>query len=74
MFKGINDKCEINFILYIYTTIWKLKKITLWCLQDGAAFEKQSALFALAIADIIMINMWVLYVQNFVRFYSCFRF
>uniref|UniRef100_A0A6N2M989 GB1/RHD3-type G domain-containing protein n=1 Tax=Salix viminalis TaxID=40686 RepID=A0A6N2M989_SALVM len=26
--------------------------------QDGATFEKQSALFALAIADIVMINMW----------------
>uniref|UniRef100_A0A6N2LTJ8 GB1/RHD3-type G domain-containing protein n=1 Tax=Salix viminalis TaxID=40686 RepID=A0A6N2LTJ8_SALVM len=26
--------------------------------QDGATFEKQSALFALAIADILMINMW----------------
>ncbi|KAJ6748245.1 PROTEIN SEY1 [Salix purpurea] len=26
--------------------------------QDGATFEKQSALFALATADIVMINMW----------------
>ncbi|KAL6200121.1 hypothetical protein ACLB2K_029903 [Fragaria x ananassa] len=26
--------------------------------QDDTAFEKQSALFALAIADIVMINMW----------------
>ncbi|KAG5223399.1 protein ROOT HAIR DEFECTIVE [Salix suchowensis] len=26
--------------------------------QDGATFEKQSALFTLAIADIVMINMW----------------
>ncbi|XP_061957373.1 protein ROOT HAIR DEFECTIVE 3 homolog 2-like [Populus nigra] len=26
--------------------------------QDGATFEKQSALFALAIADTVMINMW----------------
>ncbi|KAG5223388.1 protein ROOT HAIR DEFECTIVE [Salix suchowensis] len=26
--------------------------------QDGATFEKQSALFALAIADIVIINMW----------------
>ncbi|KAF9671835.1 hypothetical protein SADUNF_Sadunf12G0090300 [Salix dunnii] len=26
--------------------------------QDGVTFEKQSALFALAIADIVIINMW----------------
>ncbi|KAJ6748256.1 PROTEIN ROOT HAIR DEFECTIVE 3-like protein 2-LIKE ISOFORM X1 [Salix purpurea] len=26
--------------------------------QDGTTFEKQSALFALAIADIVIINMW----------------
>jgi len=28
-------------------------------LQDDTAFEKQSALFALAVSDIVMINLWV---------------
>jgi hypothetical protein len=27
--------------------------------QDDTAFEKQSALFALAVSDIVLINMWV---------------
>lgn len=29
-------------------------------LQDDTAFEKQSALFALAVSDIVLINMYVL--------------
>jgi len=44
-------------------------------LQDDTAFEKQSALFALAVSDIVMINLWVtsfhitasLKVRNMVR-------
>jgi len=59
----MNDKCEINFIYYTYTAIWKEEK-KLWYSQDGATFEKQSALFALAIADIVMINMWVLFIHH----------
>lgn len=37
------------FLLYSYC---------LFC-QDDTAFEKQSALFALAVSDIVLINMWV---------------
>jgi hypothetical protein len=33
--------------------------------QDDRAFEKQSTLFALAIADVVLINMWVLYVHHY---------
>lgn len=32
--------------------------------QDDTAFEKQSALFALAISDIVLINMYVTFSSN----------
>jgi hypothetical protein len=31
--------------------------------QDDTAFEKQSALFALAVSDIVMINLWVFFIS-----------
>lgn len=29
-----------------------------FCVQDDTTFEKQSSLFALAVADVLLINMW----------------
>ena len=31
--------------------------LLIWFFQDDTAFEKQSALFALAVSDIVLINM-----------------
>jgi hypothetical protein len=45
-----------NFWHYSYAGIFDAFQ------DDTAMFEKQSALFALAISDIVLINMWVEFV------------
>lgn len=47
-----------SFHLSTYILFCLMLTITKSCLfQDDTAFEKQSALFALAISDIVLINM-----------------
>jgi hypothetical protein len=37
--------------------------------QDDSAFEKQSALFALAVSDIVMINLWFFFLFHLSHLY-----
>lgn len=41
------------------SVIYRLLYTSVLFLQDDTAFEKQSALFALAVSDIVLINLWV---------------
>jgi len=73
--------CDIQIVDYWMVSIFLVAlldgfNLRVWCLykfgtanvyffQDDTAFEKQSTLFALAIADVVLINMWVLYVHHY---------
>jgi hypothetical protein len=73
--------CDIQIVDYWMVsifcgciTLWlqsaNVMLIQLWhceCVlfQDDTVFEKQSTLFALAIADVVLINMWVLCVHHY---------
>lgn len=47
------DSCASVIHLFL------MMSMLLFHLQDDTAFEKQTALFALAVSDIVLINMWV---------------
>ena len=73
--------CDIQIVDYWMVSIFSVAllygfNLRVWCLykfgtanvyfsQDDTAFEKQSTLFALAIADVVLINMWVFFVHQY---------
>ena len=59
-FQSASVMLNIFFVSLALLVIWNV-----YIFQDDAAFERQSTLFALEIADVVLINMWVLFVHHY---------